>query len=57
MTDRVLPALDEKLDEKISRMIDGLITETGGMIYSDGWTSLQSRPIINEACETAQHLS
>ena len=32
MTDRVLPALDEKLDEKISRMIDGLITETGGMI-------------------------
>ena len=57
MTDRVLPALDEKLDEKVSRMIDGLITETGGMILSDGWTSVQSRPIINEACETAQHLS
>ena len=48
MTDRVLPALDEKLDEKIPRMIDGLITETGGMILSDGWTSVQSSPIINE---------
>ena len=53
MTNKVLPALDDKLDAKICKKIDGLIKVTGAMLISDGWTSIQSRPIINALLSTA----
>ena len=49
---KVLPALDAKLDAKVSKKIDGLIKETGAVIISDGWTSCQHRPIINAIVST-----
>ena len=53
MTQKVLPALDAKLDAKICKKIDGLIKETGAMLISDGWTSITYRPIINALLSTA----
>ena len=53
MTQKVLPALDDKLDATICKKTDGLIKETGAMLISDGWTSIQSRPIINALLSTA----
>ena len=47
MTSTELPALDKKLDEQVRKKIEGLLEETGSMILSDGWTSVQQRPIIN----------
>ena len=52
MMEKVLPALDAKLDAKVSKKIDGLIKETGACIISDGWTSCQRRPIINAIVST-----
>ncbi len=43
----VIPRLDRELDSKVAKRIDGLIRETGCMLISDGWTSVQSRPIMN----------
>ena len=53
LTSDVLPALDAKLDAKMSKKIDGLIKETGAMLISDGWTSISMRPIINGLLATA----
>ena len=50
---KVLPALDAKLNGKVSKKIDGLIKETSAVIISDGWTSCQRRPIINAIVSTA----
>ena len=53
MTNKVLPALDDKLNAAVAKKIDGLIQETGAMLISDGWTSVQQRPIINALLSTA----
>ena len=37
----------------VSKKIHGLIKETGAVLISDGWTSVQSRPIINAFLSTA----
>jgi len=42
-----IPELDKKLAGKVRRKIQGLVAETGSMIISDGWTSVQNRPIVN----------
>ena len=47
LTTKQIPALDEKLNAKVLKKIEGLLEETGCMIMSDGWTSTQNRPIIN----------
>ena len=52
LTKKHVPALDKKLDEKVSKAISGLIEETGALLISDGWTSIQSRPIINALLST-----
>lgn len=52
MTSKVLPALDEMLDAKVSESIKGLITETGGLIISDGWTDVAGHPIVNALLAT-----
>ena len=52
MTSKVLPALDEMLDAKVSESIKGLINETGGLIISDGWTDVAGRPIVNALLAT-----
>ena len=53
MTNKVLPALDDKLNAAVAKKIDGLIQETGAVLISDGWTSVQQRPIINALLSTA----
>ena len=52
MGTKALTALDEKLELKISGCMAGLITEIGAMVISDGWTSIQDRPIINALLAT-----
>ena len=52
MMNKVLPALEAKLDAKVSKKISGLLKETGAMIISDGWTSVQNKPIINALLST-----
>lgn len=52
MTNKELPKLDDKLDAKVAKKINGLIKETGAMLISDGWTSVQARPIINALLAT-----
>lgn len=47
MTKKILPALDSKLTAEVEAKILGLLAETGAMIISDGWTSVQARPIVN----------
>ena len=47
MTTKILPALDSKLTAEVEAKILGLLAETGAMIISDGWTSVQARPIVN----------
>ncbi len=42
-----IPDLDRKVGARVKKRIQGLISETGSMIISDGWTSVQNRPIIN----------
>ena len=42
-----LPLLDDKLHDRVSKKISGLLKETGGLIISDGWTSTSKRPIVN----------
>ena len=51
-TSATLRQLDEKLDEAVSVKIDGLINHTGALLISDGWTSIQNRPIINALLST-----
>ena len=52
MATKILPALDKKLNEDIESKMSGLLKQTGAMIISDGWTSVQSRPIINALLTT-----
>jgi len=52
MSKDVLPALDKKLTDQVEAKITGLIQQTGAMIISDGWTSIQSRPIVNALLAT-----
>ena len=52
MGSKVLTDLDEKLELKVSQSIDGLIEEIGAMVISDGWTSVQDRPILNALLST-----
>ena len=47
MSNKVLPALDKKLTAQVEAKITGLLKQTGAMIISDGWTSVQSRAIVN----------
>ena len=42
-----LPLLDDKLHDRVSKKISGLLKETGGLIISDGWTSNSRRSIVN----------
>ena len=42
----------KKLNEDIESKMSGLLKQTGAMIISDGWTSVQSRPIINALLTT-----
>ena len=42
-----LPALDAKLEANIRVKMQGLAEMTGVTIISDGWTNVQSKPIIN----------
>ena len=46
-TEKMLPALDDKLDSEVRQKVMSLAQTTGVTIISDGWTSVQSRPIIN----------
>ena len=52
MSKNVLPALDKKLTDQVEAKITGLIQQTGAMIISDGWTSIQSRAIVNALLAT-----
>jgi hypothetical protein len=52
MSNKVLPALDKKLTEQVEAKIKGLLKLTGAMIISDGWTSIQARPIVNALLAT-----
>jgi hypothetical protein len=52
MGTQALAALDDKLDLKVSECMEGLIEEIGAMIISDGWTSVQDRPILNALLST-----
>ena len=52
MGTQALTALDDKLDLKVSECIEGRIKEIGAMIISDGWTSVQHRPILNALLST-----
>ena len=52
MQTNVLPALDKKLITLVESKIEGLLQLTGAMIISDGWTSVQDRPIINALLST-----
>ena len=45
MNKNILPALDKKLTAQVEAKISGLLQQTGAMIISDGWTSIQSRAI------------
>ena len=47
MNNKILPALDKKLTAQVEAKITGLLKQTGAMIISDGWTSVQSRAIVN----------
>lgn len=47
LTTKILPELDKELDDTIRNKIDGIIEHTGVMLMSDGWTNVQSRPILN----------
>ena len=47
MMEKELPLLDDKLHERVSKKIKGLLKETGGLIISDGWTSTSRRSIVN----------
>ena len=53
MTNTVLPMLDAKLDAKVARTVNRLVKETGAMLISDGWTSVQARQIVNCLLATA----
>jgi hypothetical protein len=48
----ILPALDKKMTAQVEAKISGLLQQTGAMIISDGWTSIQSRAIINALLAT-----
>jgi len=52
MTSSCIPKLDAKLEAKVKKRVDALISETGALLISDGWTSVQSRPIINALLAT-----
>ena len=52
LTQKVLPALDEKLEKKIRKKVEGLLQQCGCTVLSDGWTSIASRPIINALLST-----
>jgi hypothetical protein len=47
MTIKILPALDEKLTEKIKKKIMGVSSSCGAVLVFHGWTSVSNRPIIN----------
>jgi hypothetical protein len=52
MTSVVLPKLDDNLDEQVRKRVRSLIKLTGCTIVSDGWTSIQNRPIVNALLTT-----
>ena len=67
LTTSCIPDLDKKLEAKVRKRVDALLAETGsclcacpacrqsgsgGLLISDGWTSVQSRPIINALLAT-----
>ena len=52
MSKSTIPALEESLDAKVAKRTDGLLQQTGCMLISDGWTSIQSRPITNALLST-----
>jgi len=47
MTQKMLPIVEARLDEKIRRKVQGLAELTGVTIISDGWTNVSHKPIIN----------
>jgi hypothetical protein len=47
MTSKILPALDDKLTNKIKKQMQGVSAACGAVLVSDGWTSVANRPIIN----------
>jgi hypothetical protein len=47
MSSKVLPALDEKLTDKIKKKMQGVSDSCGTVLVSDGWTSESNRPILN----------
>ena len=52
MMNNILPSLDKKLTAQVEAKISGLLQQTGAMIISDGWTLVQSRPIVNALLAT-----
>mmetsp|Transcript_32514 Transcript_32514/g.103757 ORF Transcript_32514/g.103757 Transcript_32514/m.103757 type:complete len:479 (+) Transcript_32514:91-1527(+) len=46
MTSKILPVLDNSLNEKIQMKMRG-VSAMGVVLVSDGWTSVSNRPIIN----------
>ena len=52
MNNKILPALDKKLTAQVEAKITGLLKQTGAMIISDGWTSIQARAIVNALLAT-----
>ena len=47
VTKKILPAFDNALDIKVKGKVMGLAKLTGIVITSDGWSSVQIRPIVN----------
>jgi hypothetical protein len=47
MTSKILPALDDKLTNKIKKTDAGRVGCVRRVLVSDGWTSVANRPMIN----------
>jgi hypothetical protein len=47
MTSKILPALDDKLTNKIKKQMQGVSAACGAVLVSDGWTSVANRSILN----------
>ena len=52
MTQKVLPLLDAKLEQKLRRKVEGLLQQCGCTVMSDDWSSVQARSIINALLTT-----
>jgi hypothetical protein len=46
-TNKLIPAMDKKLEAGVKERIEPLMKKTGATLLSDGWTSTSNRPVVN----------